>query len=80
MANCIIDQQKCEGHEKCDRLVISKMQINYQISQRNKILPNDPVLSNCVILTTIVHYKLFYKLKELQDHLIFDRCSKVEDF
>ena len=47
-ANSIIDQQKCEGHEKCDRVVISKMEINYQISQRNKILPNDPVMSNWV--------------------------------
>ena len=28
-----IEQQNCKGHEKCDRLLISKMKINYQISQ-----------------------------------------------
>ena len=31
-----MEQQKCKGHEKRDRLLISKMEINYQISQRNK--------------------------------------------
>ena len=31
-ANSTIEQQKCKGHEKRDRLPISKMEINYQIS------------------------------------------------
>ena len=34
--NSPIEQQKCKGHEKRDRLLISKMEINHQISQRNK--------------------------------------------
>ena len=47
-ANSTIEQQKCKSHEKRDRLLISKMEINYQISQRNKSLPIDPVFSNWV--------------------------------
>ena len=35
-ANSTIQKQKCKGHEKRDRHLISKMEINYQISQRNK--------------------------------------------
>ena len=35
--NFFIEQQKVKGHEKRDRLLISKMETNYQISQRNKI-------------------------------------------
>ena len=35
-ANSIIEQKKCKRQEKRDRLLISKMEINYQISQRNK--------------------------------------------
>ena len=34
--NSSIEQQSCKGHEKRDRLLISKMEINFQISQRNK--------------------------------------------
>ena len=34
--NSTTEQQKCKGYEKRDRLLISKMEINYQISQRNK--------------------------------------------
>ena len=30
----------CKGHEKRDRLIISKTETNYQISQRNKSLTN----------------------------------------
>ena len=32
-ASSFMEQQKCKGHEKRDRLLISKMEINYQISQ-----------------------------------------------
>ena len=35
-ANSNIEQQKCKGHEKRDRLIISKMDFRNQISQRNK--------------------------------------------
>ena len=31
-----IEQRKCKGHEKDDRLLISKMEFNVQIRQRNK--------------------------------------------
>ena len=31
-----MEQQKCEGHEKQDWPVISKVNFNFQISQRNK--------------------------------------------
>ena len=37
-ANSTIEQHNCKGQEKRDRLLISKMEINYQISQRNKNL------------------------------------------
>ena len=37
-ANSIIDQPKCKCHEKRDRLLISKIEINYKISRRNKNL------------------------------------------
>ena len=34
---CIsVEQQKCKGREKCDGLLISKIEINYQISRGNK--------------------------------------------
>ena len=42
-ANSPIEQQKCEGHEKPDRLPNSKMEFNHQISQQNIISPIDPV-------------------------------------
>ena len=35
-ANSAIEQLKCTGHEKRERLLISKMEINNQISLRNK--------------------------------------------
>ena len=35
-ANSTIDQRNCKGHEKRDQLLILKMEINYQVSQRNK--------------------------------------------
>ena len=35
-ANYTIEQQNCKGDETRDRLLISKMETNYQISQRNK--------------------------------------------
>ena len=35
-ANFFIEQQNCIGHEKRDRLLILKMEINYLISQRNE--------------------------------------------
>ena len=45
-ANSTIEGQKCKGHEKPDRLLIFKLEIKYQISQRNKFLPIDTVFSN----------------------------------
>ena len=36
MANSTIEQQECKGDEKRDRLLISKMEFNYKISQQNK--------------------------------------------
>ena len=57
-ANSTIEQQKCKGHEKRDRLLISKIEIIYQISQRNESFASemisqrnksiDPVFSNRV--------------------------------
>ena len=35
-ANSLIEQQNCKIHEKRDRLLVWKMEIKYQISQRNK--------------------------------------------
>ena len=32
----IIEQQKCEGHEKRDRLAVLKLEFENRISQRNK--------------------------------------------
>ena len=51
-ANFSIEQQKCKGHEKLDRPLVSK--IEFKISQRNeKKLPFDSVFSNGV------NFKLF---------------------
>ena len=47
-AKSIIELQKCKGQEKRDRLLISKMENNYQISQRNIFDRIDPILSNWV--------------------------------
>ena len=47
--NSTIEQQKCKGHEKLERHLISKLEFDYQASQQNKSLPNDdPVFCNCV--------------------------------
>ena len=35
-ANSTIEQLKCEGHKKRDRLLISKVKFNFEISQRIK--------------------------------------------
>ena len=45
-AKATIEQRKCKGHEKSDRFPVSKMDFNFQISQRNKKILTDPVLSN----------------------------------
>ena len=44
--NSTIEQQKFKGQEKRDRLLISKVDFNFQISQRIKNLPIDTVFSN----------------------------------
>ena len=36
MANSTIEEEKCKGHEKRDRLLNSKLELNYQISQRSE--------------------------------------------
>ena len=51
-ANSTIEQQKCKVHEKRDRILNSKMEFNYQISQKIKVLPIDPVFSNWVNVIT----------------------------
>ena len=57
-----IEQQKCKGHEKCDRLLISKMKIPSEIN----VFRIDPFFSKWVNFNKkSVHTKLFYKLKEL---------------
>ena len=59
-----MEQQKCKGHGKCDRLVVSKMDFSFQISQRNKSLSIDPVFSNWVnFIKNGVYHKLFVKFK-----------------
>ena len=47
-ANSTIEHRKCKGHEKLDRLLTSKIEFNYQISQRNNKNPINPVFSNRV--------------------------------
>ena len=37
-ANSTIEQHKCKVHEKRDRFHVSKVELNFQISQRNKNL------------------------------------------
>ena len=37
-ANFTIEQQKFKGHEKCNRYLVSKVEFNFQISQRNENL------------------------------------------
>ena len=45
-ANSTFEQHKCKGHKKRDQILISKVSFVFQISQRNKTLPFDPVFSN----------------------------------
>ena len=47
-ANSTIEQQKCKGREKRDRLLISKMEINYQVPSEIKVLAFDQIFSNWV--------------------------------
>ena len=51
-ANSTIEQQKCKGHEKRGRLLVSKVDLNYQISERSKkkLTYRYPVFSNWVNL------------------------------
>ena len=37
-ANSTIEQQKCKDHKKHDRLIVSKVEFKYQISQQNYAL------------------------------------------
>ena len=51
--------------EKCNRLLISKVEFNWQISQRNKSLSIDSVFSNRVSLIKNTNRKLFLISKSL---------------
>ena len=52
MANSNIEEQKCKCHEKRDRLLVSKVEFNLQISQRNIRLPIDTHgVLDCAVIT-----------------------------
>ena len=49
MANSTIEQRKFKSLEKLEQqLVVSQMEINFQISQQNKLFIYDPVFSGRV--------------------------------
>ena len=70
-ANSNIEQQKCKGHKKRDRLLVSKVEFSYQISSEVKSLRIDPIFSYWVKFMkklSLVHYSftnvswLYFKL------------------
>ena len=65
-ANYTIEQRNCKGHEKRDRLRVSKVEFIFQISQRNK---NFTYRSSFFILRNFYEKSeneiLFLKFKEL---------------
>ena len=60
---------KSKGHEKRDRLLVSKVKFNYQITQRNKYVLIQ--FSKYKFLSQRVKYKLFVKFRELKGHIFF---------
>ena len=46
--NPLSNSKKFKGHDKLYRLLISKMENNYQISHEIKVLPIDPVFPDWV--------------------------------
>ena len=85
-ANFTLKRQTCKGHEKRDRLLISKLEIKYQISQRNKFLPIDPAFSNwfksnkkvsIINCSTISKsFKVIYFFFEIQKLKVFEKTRQ----
>ena len=49
--NSTSEQQNCKGQEKRDRLLILKMEMNYQITGEIQVFPIDPFSQIGLILT-----------------------------
>ena len=71
--NPIIEQRKCKGHEKRDRILVPKVEFNFQISKRNKKIYLPMQFSQIGLnLSNGVNHKLFLKFKELEGHLLLN--------
>ena len=66
-ANSAIEQQKCKNHVKCDRFLVSKVVLNFQISHRNRNFTYWSCFLKCGLLyQKKVSRKLFLKFKILR--------------
>ena len=69
-ANSGTEQQKCKGHEKRDRLLIAKMEFNYQISQGSKVKNIDVALSNLLnFIKKNSNHNLIVKIRDLRAYI-----------
>ena len=76
MANSNIEEQKCKCHEKRDRLLVSKVEFNLQISQRNIRLPIDTHgVLDCAVIT--LHGVMGCRTSNRRD---FKPNRKIRDF
>ena len=68
----------CKGHEKRDRLLVSKVEFKFQMSQRNKKLSIDPVFSNWVEFIVKVPTSLLLEIQRALRASIFFQISTFE--
>ena len=54
-----IEHRNCKAHEKRERLLISKVDFNFQISQQENNIPIDPFCSNWSNFIKKMSYKIF---------------------
>ena len=68
-ANSSIEQRNCKSYEKREWILISKMEINYQISQRNSFISSSSFFKLKSFDQKIVSHNLFLKFKLLEGHI-----------
>ena len=70
-AKSTIDERMLKGLEKRDRLLVSKMELIFQISQRSKKKTIDPVFSNLVTFIENVFHQFFLEIQRIFEELVF---------
>ena len=66
--NSTIEQQNCKGHEKRDRLLVSKVLNNHQISSRlivSKVLNNHQISSRLIVSKVLINHQISSGIKSL---------------